>query len=222
MFGEVALLISAIVMIRILPQGITGRFFRRQPVKPRARTGPASARCWPSCSSLMFGLPLVTDLFGVVQSTVFVAMAMLALSQGFIWGYRRHHVLRPVRLLRPRRLHLCGRRDEHGRYHLPFFAVHPVADRLRRLLGYFMFYGRISDAYVGVITLTVTVILFNVVNSTAGDVYHIGNAPLGGFNGMPVDPAAEHARRSLDAARPARALATSAWDCWCWSMRCCT
>ena len=28
-FGEVALLISAIIMIRILPQGITGRFLRR-------------------------------------------------------------------------------------------------------------------------------------------------------------------------------------------------
>jgi branched-subunit amino acid ABC-type transport system permease component len=28
-FGEVALLLSAIVMIRVLPQGITGRFFRR-------------------------------------------------------------------------------------------------------------------------------------------------------------------------------------------------
>jgi ABC-type branched-subunit amino acid transport system permease subunit len=32
------------------------------------------------------------------------------------------------------------------------------------------------------------VILFNVVNSTAGDIYHIGNAPLGGFNGMPSVP----------------------------------
>jgi branched-chain amino acid transport system permease protein len=28
-FGQVALLVSAVVMIRILPQGITGRFFRR-------------------------------------------------------------------------------------------------------------------------------------------------------------------------------------------------
>jgi urea transport system permease protein len=27
--GEVALLFTAIVMLRILPQGITGRFFRR-------------------------------------------------------------------------------------------------------------------------------------------------------------------------------------------------
>ena len=28
-FGEVALLAAAIVLIRVLPQGITGRFFRR-------------------------------------------------------------------------------------------------------------------------------------------------------------------------------------------------
>ena len=28
-FGEVALLAAAIVLIRLLPQGITGRFFRR-------------------------------------------------------------------------------------------------------------------------------------------------------------------------------------------------
>lgn len=48
---------------------------------------------WPGlCAVLavmlivMFGLPLVTGLFGVVQATVFIAMAVLALSQGFIWG----------------------------------------------------------------------------------------------------------------------------------------
>jgi branched-chain amino acid transport system permease protein len=28
-FGEVALLLVAIVLLRLLPQGITGRFFRR-------------------------------------------------------------------------------------------------------------------------------------------------------------------------------------------------
>ena len=49
-------------------------------------------------------------------------------------------------------------------------------------------FGRISDVYMGVITLTVTLILFNVVNSTAGDEYRIGEAALGGFNGMPSIP----------------------------------
>jgi branched-chain amino acid transport system permease protein len=56
------------------------------------------------------------------------------------------------------------------------------------LLGYFMFYGRISDAYIGVITLTVSVILFELVNSTSGSAYHIGSAELGGFNGIPGVP----------------------------------
>ncbi len=55
-------------------------------------------------------------------------------------------------------------------------------------LGYFMFYARISDVYVGVITLTVTLIFYNVINSTAGPQYHIGDALLGGFNGMPNVP----------------------------------
>jgi ABC-type branched-subunit amino acid transport system permease subunit len=51
-----------------------------------------------------------------------------------------------------------------------------------------MFYGRISDVYLGVITLTVTLILFNSVNSTAGPEFHIGSARLGGFNGIPGIP----------------------------------
>src|SRR4030095_8184033 len=56
------------------------------------------------------------------------------------------------------------------------------------LLGYLMFYGRLSDVYLGVITLSVTLIFFNLMNSTAGDVYHIGAARLNGFNGMPSLP----------------------------------
>jgi ABC-type branched-subunit amino acid transport system permease subunit len=56
------------------------------------------------------------------------------------------------------------------------------------LLGYFMFYGRLSDVYLGVITLSVTLIFFNLVNSTAGDAYRIGKARLNGFNGMPSLP----------------------------------
>ena len=50
------------------------------------------------------------------------------------------------------------------------------------------FIARISDVYVGVITLTVTLIFYNVINSTAGPKYHIGDALLGGFNGMPNVP----------------------------------
>jgi branched-chain amino acid transport system permease protein len=59
---------------------------------------------------------------------------------------------------------------------------------LAAMLGYFMFWGRISDVYLGVITLTVSLILFRFVNQTAGEEWNIGEAPLGGFNGIPGTP----------------------------------
>jgi urea transport system permease protein len=56
------------------------------------------------------------------------------------------------------------------------------------IIGALMFYGRISDVYLGVMTLVVTLILNRFMNATAGDAYKIGNARLGGFNGIPAFP----------------------------------
>jgi branched-chain amino acid transport system permease protein len=52
------------------------------------------------------------------------------------------------------------------------------------LLGYFIFYGKVGDVYVGVITLASTLVLFTFVSSTASPVYHVGDALIGGYNGM--------------------------------------
>lgn len=59
-------------------------------------------------------------------------------------------------------------------------------------LGYFLFYGRLSDVYLGVITLTTTLILFKFINATGGDAWRIGTARLGGFNGIPATPMLEN------------------------------
>jgi ABC-type branched-subunit amino acid transport system permease subunit len=56
------------------------------------------------------------------------------------------------------------------------------------LLGAMMFYGRISDVYLGVITLVVTLILYKYLNAASGPSDAIGQAPLGGFNGIPGFP----------------------------------
>ena len=56
------------------------------------------------------------------------------------------------------------------------------------LIGAMMFYGRISDVYMGVITLVFSLILAKFMGATAGDAYSIGNARLGGFNGIPAFP----------------------------------
>ena len=59
---------------------------------------------------------------------------------------------------------------------VPLLLAIVVPALFAALLGYFMFYGRLSDVYMGVITLTVTLILFNLVNSTAGPEWRIGTA----------------------------------------------
>ncbi|SNB79495.1 amino acid/amide ABC transporter membrane protein 2, HAAT family [Arboricoccus pini] len=137
---------------------------------------------------LMFALPHTTDMFGLMQMTVFVVMAIFALSQGFIWGYGGIMSFGQAAFFGlggyTYAVAAINFGDSTGAVALAII----VPGLFAALLGYFMFYGRISDAYIGVITLTVTVILFNLINATSGDWYTIGNAPLGGFNGMPSVP----------------------------------
>jgi ABC-type branched-subunit amino acid transport system permease subunit len=156
-------------------------------VKPRS-AWPGFVAVLVAMLAVMVGLPLVTGLFGLVQATVFIAMAVLALSQGFIWGYGGIMSFGQSAFFGLGGYTYAVAVMNMGDSTTPFILAIVLPAVFAALLGYFMFYGRISDAYVGVITLTVTIILFNVVNSTAGDVYHIGNAPLGGFNGMPSVP----------------------------------
>lgn len=66
-----------------------------------------------------------------------------------------------------------------------------VAAALAAALGYFMFYGKVGDVYVAIITLAVTLVLLQVMTSTAGPQYHIGQAQLGGYNGMTNIPSME-------------------------------
>jgi branched-chain amino acid transport system permease protein len=52
------------------------------------------------------------------------------------------------------------------------------------LLAYFMFYGRVGEVYVGIITLAVTLVLYTVVGATSAPTYRIGEAFIGGYNGL--------------------------------------
>jgi branched-chain amino acid transport system permease protein len=52
------------------------------------------------------------------------------------------------------------------------------------LIGYFMFYGRIKGVFIGIVTLSVTLVLETFLAQTAGPQWRIGDARLNGFNGM--------------------------------------
>lgn len=132
--------------------------------------------------------PRYVDLFTLMQWTVFLCMGVLALSLGFIWGFGGILSFGQAAFFG-----LGGYAYAIAAFNcadstIPVLCAIIVPSVVAGLLGYFMFYGRISNIYVGVITLTVTLILFNVINSTAGDAYKIGAASLGGFNGIPSVP----------------------------------
>ena len=52
------------------------------------------------------------------------------------------------------------------------------------VLGYFLYFGRISGVFLGIVTLSVTLVFERFMAQTAGPEWHIGVARLNGFNGM--------------------------------------
>ncbi|MDN7181815.1 branched-chain amino acid ABC transporter permease [Caballeronia sp. SEWSISQ10-4 2] len=137
---------------------------------------------------VMFAVPKVLSEFGVMQATLFAAVAIFGLSQGFVWGYAGIMSFGQAAFLGIGAYTYAIAAINLGNTQIAALLAIAVPMLFAALLGYFMFYGRISDAYVGVITLTVSVILFELMNSTSGSQYHIGDAVLGGFNGIPAIP----------------------------------
>jgi urea transport system permease protein len=57
------------------------------------------------------------------------------------------------------------------------------------VLGYFMIWGGVGGVFVGIVTLSATLVLAFFLGHTAGPEWHIGPARLNGFNGMKdMDP----------------------------------
>lgn len=136
----------------------------------------------------LIGAPQVLELFTIINLTTAIAMALLALSLGLVWGFGGI---------------LCFGQSTFfgiGAYAYVVAAINfggtswavvvaiLVAAAFAAVLGYFMFYGRVSDVYLGVITLTVSLIFYNLMRRTSGPEYKIGDALLGGFNGINAPP----------------------------------
>ncbi|MBV8926436.1 MAG: branched-chain amino acid ABC transporter permease [Bradyrhizobium sp.] len=138
--------------------------------------------------AFMFLTPRLAELDTVLDLTVYIIMAVLALSLGLIWGYGGILCFGQSAFFGLGAYTYAITMFNIGESTLPFLLAIVLPGAFAALLGYFMFYGRISDVYLGVITLTVTLILFNSMNSTAGPEFHVGAARLGGFNGIPGIP----------------------------------
>lgn len=133
-------------------------------------------------------LPAVMDLYSLINATIYVSLALFALSMALIWGHAGILCFGQSMFfgLGAYGYAVAGINFGDSTWAVFIAVATPMIFAL--ILGYFVFYGRLSDIYFGVITLTVTLIFFKLANSTSGDVWHIGKARLGGFNGMPDTP----------------------------------
>ncbi len=132
--------------------------------------------------------PLFFNEWEILQLMIYVILSILALSLAFIWGYGGILSFGHAVFFGLGAYTYAIAAINIGETTLPLLLSMIVPALCAAILGYFMFYGRISDVYLGAITLSVTLIFFKLFNSTSGPKYKIGAAKLGGFNGVPSVP----------------------------------
>ncbi|WP_426412070.1 ABC transporter permease subunit [Bradyrhizobium ganzhouense] len=154
----------------------------------------ASRNYWPIAAaaiaavSAMIIFPIVYDEYSLLQLTIYAILSILALSLAFIWGYGGILSFGHAVFFGLGAYTYAIAAMNLGETTIALVLSMIIPALFAAALGYFLFYGRISDVYLGAITLTVTLIFFNLASSTAGPQYRIGDVPLGGFNGIPSIP----------------------------------
>lgn len=136
----------------------------------------------------VIGVPYVVELFTLVDVAVYCILAILALSLAFVWGYGGILSFGQSAFFGLGGYAYALAVINMGESTVPVLLGLLVPMLFAWLLGYFMIYGRISDVYLAVITLTVSLIFYHLINSTSGPEYAIGKARLGGHNGIPALP----------------------------------
>jgi len=133
-------------------------------------------------------LPDYVDISVQLDLSIIFVLALLALSMSFLWGY--------VGMLSFGQTVFFGLGGYSyavlglniGSTSLPLLVAILLPMLFAAILGYFMIYGRISDIYLSVITLVVTLIFEKGIRATSGDRFVIGSVRLNGQNGIPTVP----------------------------------
>jgi len=132
--------------------------------------------------------PLFVDGWTVGNTAYFLVWTFMAMGLGVIWGYAGSLSFGQTAFFG-----LAG--YGYGVLTLNFGAAYGftllalllsvgLAALLAVVLGYFMFYGRVQGVFIGIVTLSVTLVFQAFMAQTAGPEWAIGAARLNGFNGM--------------------------------------
>ncbi|MBH66698.1 MAG: branched-chain amino acid ABC transporter permease [Chloroflexi bacterium] len=138
---------------------------------------------------LVFVVPAFAEIFVLFELTIFIVMSILALSLALVWGFGGILCFGQSTFFGLGAYTYAVAVINLGESTLPIFLAILIPIFVAVVLGYFMFWGRVSDVYLAVITLAVSLIFYYLVGASAGSEYKIGKALLGGYNGMPSVPA---------------------------------
>jgi branched-chain amino acid transport system permease protein len=135
--------------------------------------------------------PLIVGSYQAGNTALFLLYGILALSLSVVWGYTGVLSFGQVVFLGFAG-YTFGIVTLNINSTLGIMAAIPIsvmiATLVAFLLGYFMFYGRVTGVFVTIITLVSTIVMETFMAQTAGSEWAIGDAALGGFNGMPGIP----------------------------------
>ena len=134
------------------------------------------------------GYPLLADGYTVGNTVYFFTWTFMALGLCLIWGYGGTLSFGQTAFFG-----LSG--YAYGVITLNFGAAYGLtlvalvlslicSALFAAVLGYFLFFGRISGIFLGIVTLSVTLVFERFMAQTAGPEWHIGKARLNGYNGM--------------------------------------
>ena len=137
--------------------------------------------------ALMLAYPLVADSYSVGNIAYLLLWIFMALGLALIWGYGG--------ILSFGQTFFFGLAGYgYGVLAINFdggamtFAALLLAVGLAALaallLGYFIIWGGVGGVFIGIVTLSATLVLAFFLGHTAGPEYHIGPARLNGYNGM--------------------------------------
>ena len=132
--------------------------------------------------------PVFADAWTVGNAAYFMVWTFMAMGLGIIWGYAGALSFGQTAFFGVAGYAYGVLTINIGSaYGFTLIAVLlsvGLATLFALLIGYFMFYGRISGVFIGIVTLSVTLVLETFMAQTAGPEWRIGEARLNGFNGM--------------------------------------
>ncbi len=136
----------------------------------------------------VFVVPAVAETFLMFDLTLFIVMSILALSLAVVWGFGGILCFGQSMFFGLGAYTYAVAVINMGESTVPVLLGIALPVALALVLGYFIFWGRVSDVYLAVITLAASLIFYYLIGASAGSEYKVGKALLGGYNGIPSVP----------------------------------